>query len=101
MYDCALARVSVGGGSIVDLNDLIPSSDFRLSCGFFINDGGEIAGIGFLPGCEASDPIVCGHAYLLIPCDDGHPNVESCDYSLVEATSAAQRPAEMTQGRLN
>jgi probable HAF family extracellular repeat protein len=88
-------------GSIVDLNDLIPSSDFRLSCGFFINDGGEIAGIGFLPGCEASDPIVCGHAYLLIPCDDGHPNVESCDYSLVEATSAAQRPAEMTQGRLN
>jgi hypothetical protein len=33
----------------------------------------------------------------LIPCDDGHPNVEGCDYSLVEATSAAQRPADANQ----
>jgi probable HAF family extracellular repeat protein len=61
-------------GSMMDLNDLIPPTGFRLLFGLFINDRGEIAGIGFPPGCEASDTDVCGHAYLLIPCeksDDG------------------------------
>jgi len=87
-------------GSIVDLNDLIPSSGFRLSCGFFINDSGEIAGIGFLPGCEASDPIVCGHAYLLIPCDEDHPDIEGCGYGPVEVSAvAASHPTE-TQKQL-
>jgi probable HAF family extracellular repeat protein len=76
-------------GSIVDLNDLIPPSGFRLLFGLFINDSGEIAGIGFPPGCEASDPIVCGHSYLLIPCDENHPDIEGCNYSAVEESEVA------------
>ena len=88
-------------GSIVDLNDLIPSSGFRLLFGLFINDSGEIAGIGFPPGCEASDPIACGHSYLLIPCDENHPDIEGCDYSpAAGSTGAASRTETKPQKEL-
>jgi hypothetical protein len=40
---------------------------------------------------------VCQHIYALIPCDEAHPNVAGCDYSLVETTSAAQRQAGANQ----
>lgn len=57
-------------GVMVELNDLIASnSGFSLVFGLFINDRGEIAGIGFPPGCVASDTDVCRHAYMLIPCE--------------------------------
>ena len=44
--------------------------------GLFVNDRGQVAGS-------------CGHAFLLIPCDDNHANIPGCDYSLVEASATA------------
>jgi probable HAF family extracellular repeat protein len=77
--------------SIVDLNALtLPNSGLQLVFAPFIDDKGEIIGLGLLPSGDL-------HAVLLIPCDEGHPKLEGCDYSLVEAAPAAQRPAAADQ----
>ena len=70
---------------MIDLASLI-SSDSGISVGagaFDINDRGEIAGRGI-------DANGNKHAILLIPCDENHPDVEGCDYSLVNANTAAE-----------
>jgi probable HAF family extracellular repeat protein len=88
------------GGPMVDLNDLIPpGSALQLTFAVAVNNGGEIAGFGVPTGCAPQDVGFCGHAYVLIPCDENHPNVEGCDYSLVaQATAAVEvRRAEITQ----
>jgi probable HAF family extracellular repeat protein len=78
------------GGPAVDLNTLIsPGSGLELAGGFSINDRGEINGDGVLPNGDQ-------HAFLLVPCDDKHHGVEGCDYSLVDATAAAD--VNVTQG---
>jgi probable HAF family extracellular repeat protein len=70
-------------GSIVDLNALIPpGSALYLVEGNVINDQGEIAGYGV-------DANGNSHAFLLIPCDSNHPDKEGCDYSQVDAATAA------------
>jgi probable HAF family extracellular repeat protein len=87
-------------GSMVDLNTLIPpGSSLQLVYAIGINDRGEIAGNGVPVGVPTAPPTqdTMSHAFLLIPCDEGHPNLEGCDYSLVDATSAAQRPADASQ----
>jgi probable HAF family extracellular repeat protein len=71
-------------GSIFDLNSLIPpASALYLQLTYAINDRSEIAGQGV-------DGNNNEHAFLLIPCDENHPNVEDCDYSMVD-TSAMPR----------
>lgn len=66
-------------GSLLSLNALIPpDSTVNLTSIYTINDRGEIAGGGH-------DSSGNDHAFLLIPCDENHPGVEGCDYSLVGA----------------
>jgi probable HAF family extracellular repeat protein len=81
------------GGPIVDLSTLIinPSSAFGFLGVISINDRGEIAGM-------AGDTSDLSHAVVLIPCDSNHPNIEGCDYGLVDPPTAAEvRPAEITK----
>jgi probable HAF family extracellular repeat protein len=63
-------------GSIIDLNAAIPpnSSLFLLEPDN-INERGEIVGRGAPPGCDNLD--LCGHVFLLIPCD--HAGVQGCE----------------------
>jgi probable HAF family extracellular repeat protein len=77
------------GGPMVDLNTLVPSgSGVHLFAGYWTNDGGEIVAVGNPPVCDIN--ATCAHAYVLIPCDENHPNLVGCDYSPVAATTAAQ-----------
>jgi len=72
------------GGPMVDLNDLVSGAHMTLS-GSWINDRSEITGIGTLANGDL-------HAFFLIPCDENHPGVEGCDYSLVEAPATVTQP---------
>jgi probable HAF family extracellular repeat protein len=70
------------GGPMVDLNTLIPeNSGAPLYEASNINERGEIVAGGLPVGC--GDPSSCGHAYLLIPCDEEHPDIEGCDYGMI------------------
>ena len=75
------------GGPMVDLNTLVPpGSSVFVPSAIGINDRGEIAAKGVLPNGDQ-------RAVLLIPCDENHPGVEGCDYSMVTARTARQNVA--------
>jgi probable HAF family extracellular repeat protein len=75
------------GGPMVDLNTLIPAgSGLNLTYAVAINNDGVIAGFGVPPGVPPEDYEIQGHAYILIPCEDDHPNLEGCDNSIVDAS---------------
>jgi len=77
-------------GLMADLNELVvPGSGATVVTAVFINELGEIAGTARFPNGTHPVPV------LLIPCDENHPDVEGCDYSLVEATT--ETPVESAQ----
>jgi len=60
-------------GHMIDLSSFVPlGSGLTLDIAFFINDRGDILGVGTLPNGDI-------HDVLLIPCDDDHPGVEGCE----------------------
>lgn len=71
------------GGPMIDLNALVPGSELESAAGVSINDRGEIDGDRLLPNGDS-------HVFLLIPCDENHPNIEGCDYSLVDSSDVAK-----------
>lgn len=91
------------GGPMVNLNTLIPAgSSLALTYAVAINDDGVIAGFGVPPGVPPEDYEIQGHAYILIPCDEDHPGIKDCDYTMVDVAAAqsgvlAPRPSAVTQ----
>jgi probable HAF family extracellular repeat protein len=79
-------------GSLADLNTLIsPSTPIFVFTASFISDQGEIAAFGALANGDQ-------RAVLLIPCDENHPDLEGCDYSLVDpATSIGVQSAHTVE----
>ena len=75
-------------GRILDLNNFVPpGTDLTLNEALFINDRGEISGLGTLSDSSQ-------HAFLLIPCDGGGHNegcMDSAD-STIAATPGKQAP---------
>jgi len=82
------------GGPMLDLNSLIPGdSGLKLTFAININDRGEILAKSIpSDGNPYQDEDLYGNLVLLVPCDEKHPGVEGCDYSLVDAATAAQSP---------
>ena len=87
----------------VDLSTLTSAgADLQLVVAYWINDRGEIVGVGHDPSCPFEDDCDA-HAYVLIPCDENHPDLAGCDYSLVKAdtteagTTAQDRSVQITQ----
>jgi probable HAF family extracellular repeat protein len=83
-------------GTMVDLNAFVPpGSDLTLNEAVFINDRGEISGLGMLSNGDQ-------HAFLLIPCDENHPDVQGCSYSLMDAAAATREsPGPVMHGPTN
>jgi probable HAF family extracellular repeat protein len=79
-------------GILFDLNDLIQAqSGFRFTQAFFINNRGEIGGIGTAPGCDDDED--CGHAMVLIPCS-GRVNDRDCDQREMLAVRGIASPQQ-------
>ena len=80
------------GGPMVNLISLLPpNTGIDLYEVSQINNRGEIA-------VQGTDADGNNHAVLLIPCDENHPGVAGCDYSMVDASNAASRPSPGVSG---
>jgi len=79
-------------GSIADLNTLIPpNSSLQLVFAANITDDGVIVGAGVPPG-DPPNTDLYGRLFLLIPCDENHPGLDGCDYSMVGVAETVPAP---------
>ena len=79
-------------GAMYDLNTLIPpNSGLQLDNAFAISDRGEIAGFGLPPGCTLDT--LCGHAFVLIPCEKEHSNDDGCEAEDATTTAIQEHPS--------
>jgi hypothetical protein len=87
---------------MIDLNTLIPrDSNLQLVAGLNINDRGEIVGDGVPSGFPLNTDLF-GHLFVLIPCDESHPNIQGCDYKPVDATGLVDGvPSNTAEGNTN
>jgi hypothetical protein len=92
---------------MIDLNAFVPPvSGLQLVEAVALNDRGEIRGDLVPPDC--GDDAKCGHAFVLIPCDDRHFDEERCQDAGAAATAARrssptpvnQSAVSMTDGGL-
>jgi probable HAF family extracellular repeat protein len=89
-------------GQMIDLNTVVPpKSNLQLVVGFNVNDRGEIVGVG-VPFGDPLNTDLFGHLFVLIPCDEDHPNVEGCDYEPIQSaiTQIEASPMAATQRKL-
>jgi probable HAF family extracellular repeat protein len=81
-------------GSMVDLNALIPpNSNLFLDNTLAINDKGEIGGLAVPPNCANESDDICGHAYVLVSCDQDHSDEEGCEEGVADTTAIRKNPA--------
>lgn len=93
------AFVSENGGPLVDLNTLIPAnSSLTLVRARYINDRGEIVGIGVPPGVPNENVETQGHAFLLVPCDDNNDQDDAM--AAVAPTVTQNQPRSVTQSSI-
>jgi probable HAF family extracellular repeat protein len=72
---------------MTDLNALTADPSLRAVDPIAINSRGQIVGVALQTSTGEA------HAFLAIPCDDDHPNVDGCDYSMVDAAEVANNAA--------
>ena len=85
-------------GAIVDLNTLVAGgSSSTVQNAYDINDRGEIAARGILANGDV-------RAFLLVPCDGNHLNIQGCDYSMAQASSTnaavSAKPARFSKANM-
>jgi probable HAF family extracellular repeat protein len=95
--DCVVDGNAVlweNGQPPVNLNTLVvPASDITVVYPLEINDRGEVAAHAFTSTGDQ-------RAVLLIPCDEDHPDIEGCDYHIVEAVpEASVQTAQIAHAR--
>ena len=72
---------------MINLNALTADPSLRAVDPIAINSRGQIVGVALQTSTGEA------HAFLAIPCDDDHPNVDGCDYSMVDAAEVANNAA--------
>jgi probable HAF family extracellular repeat protein len=82
-------------GSMADLNALVPpDSPLYIIYAYTINQKGEIA----INGIDANS---VEQAALLVPCDEAHPAISGCDYSMAKSFPSITPPEAARRASLS